>query len=399
MLHPVFDFSDASLSERERFSALAALSRGFMPALTMFLDRIKAYTQLLEEELEGRPAAAQFLNAVQETVSSAHAWVATYQSATVLENEMEKVDLRPLLEGAIVRSSRILPAPMTLRVDLGEGRSVVQGVLFQLQEVFMRCIQIQGERLTDQGASVVVRMHEVDIDPKTRTLVKTVCLPGQYVAVTVAAGEEHFDLAGQLGFWEAFGERRDASPEHELPLVLVYGVVLEHGGDILWQAAAERPIMTILIPAERKRNEMQVSPGIEDKSLYGNETILLVDDEDMIWDVIIEMLQELGYSVILAENGKQAVEIYAANPGEIDLVMLDMVMPEMDGHQAFFRLKELDPDVCVLLSSGYVSQEDARDVLDAGAAGFLQKPYRMLDLARAIRGIFDRNPRNTNAEQ
>jgi CheY-like chemotaxis protein len=135
---------------------------------------------------------------------------------------------------------------------------------------------------------------------------------------------------------------------------------------------------------------MQAPHNLEDKDLYGKETILLVDDEDMIWDVIIDMLQELGYTVILAANGREAIEIYRANPGQIDLVLLDMVMPEMDGYAAFFELKKIDPKVRVLLSSGYVSEEEARSVLDAGAAGFLRKPYRMVDLARRVRSIFGR---------
>jgi CheY-like chemotaxis protein len=101
------------------------------------------------------------------------------------------------------------------------------------------------------------------------------------------------------------------------------------------------------------------------------------------------MLQELGYTVILAADGRDAVEIYESNPGEIDLVILDMLMPGMDGHDTFFALKELDPNVKVLLSSGYVSEEDARDVLNAGAAGFLQKPYRMADLAQRVRTIVE----------
>ncbi|NMA46261.1 MAG: response regulator, partial [Lentisphaerae bacterium] len=119
------------------------------------------------------------------------------------------------------------------------------------------------------------------------------------------------------------------------------------------------------------------------------ETILLVDDEEMIWDVISDMLSTLGYKVILAENGREAVEIYQNNPGEVDLILLDMIMPEMNAREAFFLLKKIDPEVKVLLSSGYVSEEDAQDVLNAGAQGFLRKPYRMADLAGKIRGILD----------
>ena len=110
-----------------------------------------------------------------------------------------------------------------------------------------------------------------------------------------------------------------------------------------------------------------------------------------VWDVISSMLIELGYTVILAENGRDAVEIYENNPHAIDLVLMDMIMPEMNAREAFHLLKKIDPNVKVLLSSGYVSEEDAKDVLDAGALGFLRKPYRMSDLAKAIRNIFDVN--------
>ncbi len=94
----------------------------------------------------------------------------------------------------------------------------------------------------------------------------------------------------------------------------------------------------------------------------------------------------------MASDGHECVEIFRENPGKIDLVLLDMVMPEMNGHDAFFALKEIDPNVKVLLSSGYVKEEDARDVLNAGAAGFLQKPYRMIELAKRIKQIIEIQP-------
>ena len=111
----------------------------------------------------------------------------------------------------------------------------------------------------------------------------------------------------------------------------------------------------------------------------GSETILIVDDQETVWDFLIEALQKLGYSVLLAENGLDAVEIYQNNPGQIDLVLLDMIMPHQGGHSTFYKLKALDPNVCVLLSSGFVS----------GAAGFLPKPHRIATMATEIRRILD----------
>ncbi|MBR2439311.1 MAG: response regulator [Lentisphaeria bacterium] len=132
---------------------------------------------------------------------------------------------------------------------------------------------------------------------------------------------------------------------------------------------------------ERENRRMQL-PG-------GTETILIVDDQETVWDFLIEALQKLGYSVLLAENGLDAVEIYENNPGQIDLVLLDMIMPKQGGHSTFHKLKELDPNVKVLLSSGFVSLEEVDDLLKNGAAGFLPKPHRIRDMATEIRRILD----------
>jgi DNA-binding NtrC family response regulator len=121
----------------------------------------------------------------------------------------------------------------------------------------------------------------------------------------------------------------------------------------------------------------------------GNETILIVDDQETIWDFLIEALQNLGYSVLLAENGMDAVEIYKSNPKEIDLVLLDMVMPKLGGHKTFFQIKAIDPDAKILLSSGYVSEEEVNDLMTQGAKGFLPKPHRIKTLTMEMRRIFD----------
>lgn len=121
----------------------------------------------------------------------------------------------------------------------------------------------------------------------------------------------------------------------------------------------------------------------------GNETILIVDDHETIWDFLIEALQKLGYSVLLAENGLDAVEIYEENPDQIDLVLLDMVMPKAGGHQTFYKIRAIDPEAKILLSSGFVSEAEVHDLLQQGACGFLPKPHRLPAVARAIRDVLD----------
>ena len=128
---------------------------------------------------------------------------------------------------------------------------------------------------------------------------------------------------------------------------------------------------------------------MENKLPCGNETILIVDDHETIWDFLIDALSELGYSVLLAENGLDAVEIYRSNPEEIDLVLLDMIMPKAGGHQTFIQLKNIDPGVKVILSSGFVSEEEVSDLIEQGACGFLPKPHRLPVVLTEIRRVLD----------
>ncbi|MBT8373595.1 MAG: response regulator, partial [Deltaproteobacteria bacterium] len=118
--------------------------------------------------------------------------------------------------------------------------------------------------------------------------------------------------------------------------------------------------------------------------IRGSETILLVDDESVIADVGGKMLKRLGHQVIFARDGKEALDIYRKEKERIDLVILDMIMPEWDGGKTFDKLKEINPDLKVLLSSGYSINGQAQSILDRGCKGFIQKPFSMNELSQQI---------------
>ena len=118
-------------------------------------------------------------------------------------------------------------------------------------------------------------------------------------------------------------------------------------------------------------------------------TILLVDDEQLILDVTREMLKHLGFDVMTAENGMQAVDLLGDEGVSCDLIILDLMMPGMDGSTTFQRLRELRPALPVLLSSGYAVNEQANEVMDQGCEGFIQKPFNMKQLSQKVREILE----------
>ncbi len=128
---------------------------------------------------------------------------------------------------------------------------------------------------------------------------------------------------------------------------------------------------------------------IPEKILKGKETILLVNDEDMIVDVGEEILQTLN-KVLIVTDGKEAIELYRGNKDKIDMVLLDMVMPEMGGGETYDRMKEINPAIKVLLSCGYSVEGQATEILKRGCDGFMQKPFNMKELSERIRKILDK---------
>ena len=122
----------------------------------------------------------------------------------------------------------------------------------------------------------------------------------------------------------------------------------------------------------------------------GDETILVVDDEDSIRELVKQVLEQYGYQVLQAHNGERALEIYRDHAGRIDLVILDLGMPGMSGHVCLKRLLDLDPDLKVIIASGYSPNDSAKETKDSGAAGFIGKPYRLTDLLNTIRQILDK---------
>lgn len=122
------------------------------------------------------------------------------------------------------------------------------------------------------------------------------------------------------------------------------------------------------------------------------ETVLLVDDEVVIINVVKPILEGMGYNVLIARCGEEAIEVYKKNGQEIDLVLLDMTMPFMGGSETYDRLKEVNPDVKVLLTSGYSIDGQAAEILERGCDGFIEKPFTINELSQKLRGVLEKVP-------
>ena len=172
-----------------------------------------------------------------------------------------------------------------------------------------------------------------------------------------------------------------------LGLASAYGIVKNHGGSITVKSARGKgSTFEIYLPAaEKEATPSRPRTDTDSEMAPGGETVLLADDEGMVIEVGREMLQRLGYTVLTAMTGREAIETYRAHKALIDLVILDMIMPDMTGMETYDRLKKEDPNIIVLLSSGYSIDGQASEILRQGCNGFIQKPFTMAALSRKVR--------------
>ena len=136
-------------------------------------------------------------------------------------------------------------------------------------------------------------------------------------------------------------------------------------------------------------SEKEVKRVVKGVEIVTKGTVLLVDDEEIILEVSKALLEELGYRVIIARDGREAIEVYRKYQKDIDIILLDMVMPVMGGGAAYDRIKEINSNIKVLLSSGYSIDGQATKILERGCDGFIQKPFNMNELAKKIREIME----------
>ena len=210
--------------------------------------------------------------------------------------------------------------------------------------------------------------------------------PGIYVKLTIADTGTGIDKKIQERIFDPFFTTKEMGRGTGLGLASVYGIIENHGGYITVESEREQgTVFSIYLPAVREKHRRKKEP--DNQIVNGSGTILLVDDEEMVLDVNVKVLEKLGYSVLEAKSGKEAISAYLENKDDIDMVILDMVMPEMGGGEVFDIIKEINKNVKVLLSSGHSMDGQAKEILQRGCDGFLQKPYRMGEVSGKLREI------------
>jgi len=263
----------------------------------------------------------------------------------------------------------------TVEVDVG-----------QIEQVLLN-LYINAWQAMPGGGKLYLETQNITLDENYVRPFKV--KPGPYVKISVTDTGVGMDEEIKQRIFEPFFTTKEGGRGTGLGLASAYGIIKNHGGIItVYSEKGRGTTFNIYLPASEKEaiKQEKLAEGV----LKGGETILFVDDEEMIIKTGKELLETLGYEVLIAKSGKEVIEIYREKNEQIDMVILDTVMPDIGGREIYHMLKKINPDIKVLLSSGYSINDEVEEMLARGCDGFIQKPFFLKELARKIREILNK---------
>lgn len=370
-----------AMAKASRMEATATLAGGIAHDFNNLMLIVMGNAELLQGEMEGRAPAARMLsdiiNAARQAGSLAQQMLAYAQGG---KYQPRLIDLNQIVEESARLQESSIAKWITLDRQLANNLWNINGDPTQMSQVVMNLVMNAKEAIQDNGL-IRVKTENVHLDPSAREW-SGGSNGNRYVCLTVEDTGCGMDEKTQSRVFEPFFSTKFQG--RGLGLASVYGIVRLHEGHI---EVESRPSMgslfRVYLPACFGSPEPPVRtlPG-DAREVAG---ILVVDDEPLILDVTKKMLDQIGYRVFSARSGAEAIQIVTNRAGQIHLAILDMEMPEMSGTQAFFELRKIDPNLRILICSGYDLDERMRALMKAGAAGLIRKPFQMASLVEEVR--------------
>ncbi|MCP3951726.1 MAG: response regulator [Desulfobacterales bacterium] len=298
-----------------------------------------------------------------------------------------KYETRPTDLNEIVRDENRMfgraKKEIAIHEDYEENLWTVEVDRGQIKQVLLN-LYVNAWHAMPGGGCISVRTRNTHLDEGlTRSYEAS---PGKYIVLTVTDTGIGMDSETRQKIFNPFFTTKEMGRGTGLGLASVYGIVKNHDGIIdVDSRQGEGTTFTVYLPATEKKSEQEQQP--KGQIVRGAGTVLLVDDEEMIIDVGAKMIKAIGYDVITAAKGSLALEIYKESGEEIDVVLLDMIMPTMGGGELFDKLKHIDGNVRVILSSGYSLDGKASEIMNRGCNGFIQKPFNIKELSGKLHQV------------
>ena len=372
---------ETQLLQAQKMEAIGTLAGGIAHDFNNLLAIIKGNLSLMRLDFDAdHPIMDRIQNIDQQVDSGAKLTSQFLGYARKGSYEIKPLDLVKVLDESAQVFGRTRKE-ITLDSRLPAEELIIEADRTQVEQVLFNLFVNAADAMPDGGKLTLRATRKTDKEIREDNFSPN---PGTYVLIEILDTGIGMNPEIQNRMFDPLFTTKKIGKGTGLGLASVYGIVQSYKGYIA--VASEEGKGTrvrIYLPASDKYSSRTKGSGISID--HGSETILLVDDETSLLKVGSEMLAAMGYKVLSADNGHAAIDTYLAQKKTIDLVILDMIMPGMTGSDVFTRLKEIDPDIKAILSSGYSLEDQKINIMDSGFRGFLQKPFGMKDLSIKIR--------------
>jgi len=377
---------ESQLIQAQKMEAIGTLAGGIAHDFNNILMGIQGHTSLMLVDTDHSSPNYESLKGIEKFVKNA----ANLTRQLLGFARGGKYEVRPANPNELVATSAELFGRTHKKIHMNlTCQDTVWAVAVdqqQIEQVLLNLYLNASQAMEGRG--------DITIETRNVTLKGTHpkqphCAPGNYVRISIHDTGKGMDKRTQERIFEPFFTTKEMGRGTGLGLASVYGIINNHGGMInVHSRKGTGSTFNVFLPVSKDT----VSPEKKSPSdpLIGSETILLVDDEQLVLDIGRRMLTRIGYNILTAPDGREAIQVFEKNRDQISLVILDVIMPGMSGGETFDRLRSLKPDVKVLLASGYSIDGEAEKIMERGCNGFIQKPFDLKQLSQKIRNILAR---------
>jgi two-component system cell cycle sensor histidine kinase/response regulator CckA len=378
---------EEQLRHIQKMDAVGTLAGGIAHDFNNIIQAIMGYTSVLKTRIGDDDAGMKEIESIKRAgLRASELTTQLLGFARGGKYEVRPIDLNQVVEKVVSMIRHTFDRSIEIRTELADGLSAVEGDAGQLEQTVLNLCINARDAMPKGGILTLGTRQETftggeDGPPGA--------VPrGTYISLSLSDTGMGIPPENIPRIFEPFFSTKEPGKGSGMGLAMAYGIVKNHGGILdVRSVPGKGTTFRVLVPTSSKEILPSPAPLPDEPVVGGTETILFVDDEESLRILAVEMLGRLGYQVLTAGNGLEAVNTFTERHGEIAVVILDMIMPGLGGEETFHRLKEIDPSARILISSGYAVEGRPQSLLSAGAAGFLQKPYRVGTLAATLRRI------------
>jgi len=376
---------EARLTQAQKMEAVGTLAGGIAHDFNNLLMGIQGHVSLALINLKASDPVCERLSGIEDIVKSgANLTGQLLGFARGGKYDVRVIDINELLTKVCDMFGRT-KKEITIHKKFSRSLHTVKADANQIEQVFLNLL-VNAWQAMPGGGYLYIETENIVIPEKDAA--RYDLMPGRYIKINVTDSGVGMDQETKRRIFEPFFTTKEMGRGTGLGLATVYGIVKGHGGNI--EVSSEKGYGTsfdIYLPSSEAKPHTETND--EEEVLAGDETILLVDDETMILEIGRDILESMGYTVFTAANGTEALSVYKQHRDAIHLVLLDMIMPDICGGEVFDHLLQINPDVAVILCSGYSLEGNAQDIMSRGCKAFIQKPFSIGDLSAKIREVLD----------